>query len=395
MVQNMPPFLFAVPCSIEPDSYFAEKAILSSKLYSLPADYHMSNFYPLVKYRTYMDFGYFVQMMAVEYGKGRVAAFTDSTVFSNFSAFIPGKPELLLGTMNWLNKENRLGWLNFLLLSLAIISFASAFVVLRKSSKDWRFISIVVISGVCVIALTVPLFTAINRANYPLPEPHTKPTQIYFEKEHGNYELPLQGFVQERNKSYAIFYQWVLRLGYFPGVGPSLQDCTERGDLVVIIKPQRDFTPEEIITVKEYISGGGKVLLMDDPLNSGSSANSLVQAFGMSIKPGEQTSYSSISDDSGKSSWPIKGTSVNAIRGGKGLLFAGAEKAVLSIAKEGKGILAVMTFSNSFADNEMGMTESVVPDEQLLRRFDLEFAILRGLINDNLEAELSAAAGGP
>jgi hypothetical protein len=242
--------------------------------------------------------------------------------------------------------------------------------------------------------LTVPLFTVINRANYPLPEPHTKPIQIYFEKEHGNYELPLQGFVQDRKKSYAIFYQWVLRLGYFPGVGPSIRDCTERGDLVVIVNPQRDFTPQEITTVKEYISGGGKVLLMDDPLNSGSSANSLVQAFGMSIKP-EQTSYSSISDDSGKSSWPIKGTSVNVIRGGKGLLFAGAEKAVLSIAKEGKGALAVMTFSNSFVDNEMGGMESVVPDEKLLRRFDLEFAILRGLINANLEAELSATAGDP
>jgi hypothetical protein len=395
MVQNMPPFLFAVSCSIEPGSYFAEKPILSSKLYSLPIDYHMSNFYPLVKHHTYMDFGYFVQMMAVEYGKGRVAAFTDSTVFSNFTAFIPGKPELLLGTMNWLNKENRLGWLNFLLLSLAIICFALAFVVLRKSPKDLRFISLVVIAGVCVIALAIPLFTAINRANYPLPEPHTGPTQIYFEKEHGNYELPLLGFVKEQTKSYAVFYQWVLRLGYFPGVGPSIRDCTERGDLAVIINPQRDFAPEEIATVKEYISRGGKVLLMDSPLNTGSSANSLVRAFGISIKPAEQTSYTSISGESGKSSWPIGGTSVNVIQGGKGLLFAGAGKPVLSVAKEGKGTLAVMTFSNGFVDSAMGGAESVVPNEQLLRRFGLEFAILRGLINDNLEAELSATAGSP
>jgi len=391
----MPPFLFAVSCSIEPDSYFAEKAILSSKLYSLPADYHMSNFYPLVKHHTYMDFGCFVQMMAVEYGKGRVAAFTDSTVFSNFSAFIPGKPELLLGTVNWLNKENQLGWLNFLLLSLAIISFVSAFIVLRKSSKDLRFISIVVVSGVCVIALAIPLFTAINRANYPLPEPHTRPTQIYFEKEHSNYELPLLGFVKERNKSYAIFYQWVLRLGYFPGVGPGIRDCTERGDLAVIINPQREFTPEEISTVKEYISGGGKVLLMDNPLNTGSSANSLVQAFGMNIKPAEKTSYSSVYDASRKNSWPIATTAVNSIEGGKGLLFSAAGKAVLSVAEEGKGTLAVMTFSDSFVDSKMGTSEHVVPAEQMLRRFGLEFAILRGLINDNLEAELSAAAGAP
>jgi hypothetical protein len=178
-------------------------------------------------------------------------------------------------------------------------------------------------------------------------------------------------------------------------VGPSVRDCTERGDLAVIINPQRDFAPEEIATVKEYISRGGKVLLMDSQLNTGSSANSLVQAFGMSIKPGEKTSYTSISGESGKNSWPIGGTSVNAIQGGKGLLFAGAGKPVLSVAKEGKGTLAVMTFSNGFVDSVMGGAESVVPNEQLLRRFGLEFAILRGLINDNLEAELSATAGAP
>jgi hypothetical protein len=394
IVQNMPPFLFAVSCSIEPGSYCAEKAILSSRLYALPADYHMSNFYPLVKYHTYMDFGYFAQMMAVKYGKGRVAAFTDSTVFSNFSAFIPGKPELLLGTINWLNKENQLRWLNFLFLALAIISFALAFVVLGKSPKDWRFISIVVVSGICIIALAISLFSAITRASYPLPEPHTRPTNVYFEKEHGNYELPLLGFTQDHKKSYEIFYQWVLRLGYFPGVGPSIQACTERGDLVVIINPQKAFTIEEIDSIKEFLSRGGKVLLMDSPLNTGSSANSLVQAFGMSIKPTEQTSFTSIADASGKSSWPIGGTFINVIQGGKGLLFAGAGKPVLAVAKEGKGTLAVMTLANSFVNSEMGTTEKVVPDERLLRKFRLEFAILRGLINDNLEVELSAAPGG-
>jgi hypothetical protein len=134
---------------------------------------------------------------------------------------------------------------------------------------------------------------------------------------------------------------------------------------------------------------------MDNPLNTGSSSNSLVQAFGMNIKPAEKTNYGSIYNESRKNSWPIANTAVNSIEGGKGLLFAGAGKAVLSVAKEGKGTLAVMTFSDSFVDSKMGSAESVVPDEQLLRRFGLEFAILRGLINDNLEAELSAAAGAP
>jgi hypothetical protein len=393
IVQNMPPFLVAVSCSIEPASYFADKAMLASGLYSLPIDYHAANFYPQVKFHTYMDFGSFIQTVAVEYGKGRVVGFTDSTVFSNFSAFIPSKPELLLGTVNWLNRENQLGWLNILFLFLAIICFASAFFLLRKLPNDLRFVSLVVISGVCMIAIAISLFTVTTRASYPLPEPHTKPTEVYFEKEHSNYDLSILGFAEEYDKTYAIFYQWVLRLGYFPGVGPGIKDCTERGNLVVIINPQTSFTQEEIVSVKEYVSRGGKVLLMDDPANTNSSANSLLQAFGMRIQATEQIGYQTIKDAAGQNSWPITGTSVSAIEGGTALLVTEGGKPVLSTAKEGEGTLAVMTFSSSFADINMGVTERVVPDERLQKVFGLEFTLLRGLINDNLEAGFSPVAG--
>lgn len=389
IVQNMPPFLFAVSCSIEPESYLAQKAILASGLKSLDIDYHSANFYPQVKDAANMNFGSFVQMIAVKHGEGRVAAFTDSTVFSNFSAFIPGKPELLLGTMNWLNKENQLGWLNYLFLSIAIVCLASVFIFLGNVPKDLRFAWLVVISVVCTIAIGISLFAAVNKANYPLPEPHTKPIQIYFEKDHSSYELPVLGFVEDHKRSYAVFFQWVLRLGYFPGVGQSIKDCTESSDLVVIINPRRDFSIEEIVTIREHVTRGGKVLLMDDPANTDSSANSLLQTFGMKINPRNQIRYNTIHDVSGSSSWPIGQDYVSTIEGGRPLLLTEEGMPVLSVTKEGKGTLAVMTFSNSFVDSQMGMLERVVPDERLLHRFRLEFAILRGMINDDLEAELS------
>ena len=389
IVQNMPPFLFAVSCSIEPESYLAQKVILASGLKSLDIDYHSTNFYPQVKDAANMNFGSFIQMIAVENGEGRVAAFTDSTVFSNFSAFIPGKPELLLGTMDWLNKENQLGWLKYLFLFIAIISFASVFIFLGKLPNDLRFVSLVVISVVCTIAISISLFSAINKANYPLPEPHNKPIQIYFEREHSNYELPVLGFVEDYKRSYAVFYQWVLRLGFFPGVGHSIEDCTRNGEMVVIINPQRGFSSEETATVREYISRGGKILLMDDASNMDSSANSLLQSFGMKLNNREQTRYNAIHDVSGSNSWPIGQDYISAIEGGKPLLLTEGGMPVLSVIKEGKGTLAVMTFSNSFVDIQMGTSERVVPDERLLQRFGLEFAILRGMINDDLEAELS------
>ncbi|MFC2013852.1 hypothetical protein ACFLU8_03110 [Chloroflexota bacterium] len=389
IVQNMPPFLFAVSCSIEPESYSAQNVILASGLKSLDIDYHSSNFYPQVKDAANMAFGSFVQMIAVEHGKGRVVAFTDSTVFSNFSAFIPGKPQLLLGTVNWLNKENQIGWLKYVFLSVAIICLALVYVPLDKSLKDLRFISIVMISIVCTVAISISLFTAVNRAWYPLPEPHTKPTHIYFEKDHSNYELPVLGFVEDHTRSYAIFYQWVLRLGYFPVVGQSIVDSTKEGDLVVIINPKGSFSTEEITTIKEYMSRGGNILLMDDPTNTDSSANSLLKVFDMKIIEESQAGCDVIYDLLGSSSWPIGQGYISAIDGGKPLLFNKGGSPVFAVKKQGKGGLAVLTFSNNFVDSHMGITERVVPNEELRQKFGLEFAIFRGMMNNNLEAELS------
>ena len=55
-----------------------------------------------------MRYGAFNQLWATRHGSGRVLAWTDSTIFSNFSAFEPGKTELMLGMLEWLNRRSLL-----------------------------------------------------------------------------------------------------------------------------------------------------------------------------------------------------------------------------------------------------------------------------------------------
>ena len=50
-----------------------------------------------------MRYGAFIQSWAARHGQGRVLAFTDSTVFSNFCVGQPGKAEVMLGMIEWLN----------------------------------------------------------------------------------------------------------------------------------------------------------------------------------------------------------------------------------------------------------------------------------------------------
>ena len=107
VVQNMPYFCFKVSCSIQPLSSKCESIIVSQGAKALDIFYPSGNFYPPVKDHSYMPFGAFLQMVGIKAGKGRVVGFSDSTTYSNFEAFIAGKPELLLGTLNWLNQSKQ------------------------------------------------------------------------------------------------------------------------------------------------------------------------------------------------------------------------------------------------------------------------------------------------
>ena len=77
--------------------------IRSRGLWSLPPAYHESNYHPQAEYRPRMQYGAYCQLWATTHGRGRVLAFADSTIFSNFCLFQPGKAELLVSMLRWLN----------------------------------------------------------------------------------------------------------------------------------------------------------------------------------------------------------------------------------------------------------------------------------------------------
>ena len=105
-VQHVPPMDFAVSCSIDPGWSLGRMVIRSEGLYNLPPAYHESNYHPQAEYRPHMQYGAWCQMWATSYGRGRVLAFADSTLFSNFCVFQPGKAELLRGMLDWLDRTS-------------------------------------------------------------------------------------------------------------------------------------------------------------------------------------------------------------------------------------------------------------------------------------------------
>ncbi|MCK5256755.1 MAG: hypothetical protein KAQ81_12070, partial [Deltaproteobacteria bacterium] len=270
VIQHIPYFCFKVSCSIQPLSPRCETVMASWGGKAQDIYYPSGNFYPPVKDHTYMPFGAFLQMVGIKAGGGRVIGFSDSTTYSNFEAFIAGKPEALLGALNWLNRENSWDWLRYLFLALVTLCLALGMRTLQREKGAASFYLCLLALAVFFVSSTLLICQSLSYQSYPLPTPRTPYTKVVFEREHGDYELPLQGFTKEREKSYEVFYTWVLRVGYYPFTGKTLEEDLNDAHLLIIINPHQRFYPDERDRVKTYLQKGGKILLMDSPANTNS-----------------------------------------------------------------------------------------------------------------------------
>jgi|GEM_PF-595599 len=432
MMHNQKDFLFAVSCSIEPSGYFGptRNAAVGPGLWALPIEYHSPNFYPKAEMRTDMTFGPLVQLIAATRGKGRVVGFVDSTTLSNFSSQLPGKPELLLSSINWLNRKNRLSYFNGMFLALSVLFFVGAFAVSLGTPRHHGARLATIAVAVCAAAVSMTLFTGITRKAYPLPEPRRDLPKVVFERQYSEYIMPTEGFVKDQDNSYSIFFQWVLRLQYFPFLKDSIDEAlAEKPDILVMINPSditppgRDFVDHPdtenvqkvlIPQLKAYLEAGGKLLLMDDIENEKSMSNMILEEFGMRLdagrlRLGEKPGQTTLLNAEGK---PVcLAPSGYFIIGGRPLLTRTDGKVVLARKSIGKGTLVVMSASKRFCDGPypmpnrpyykgMGVKQDnkpVIklgagaerPNTELFKAFYLEFALIRGMMNDNLDEELN------
>jgi len=374
IVQNLPFFDFAVSCSIRPGMSLGRAVIRSTGLRNLPADYHVSNFYPQVEDHAYSRYGAFIQLWATRRGAGRVAAFTDSTVFSNFSTFEPGKTELMLGMLEWLNHRNSpLDPRLWLLLAGAVLGVVG----LLRASR-------IVHPQACVLWLALGMSawaaaTVTARAAHhfamPMPKPARPFVHVVMDRTVCNTPLSKSGFLAGEANGFGIFERWILRLGYFTSrrTGPDAL----QGDLVVFTYPSRTVTDEFREAVVQYVASGGRVLVLDSPENTGSTANSLLYPFGLSLDSSRVLS-GSLATVGNQPAIPVE--SAYRVAGGEPVISLDGTPLAATV-RHGQGSVTLIGFGSLFADAHMGVTGDVVPDAGLRRVFDLEFTLLRDLIS--------------
>ena len=373
IVQDMPSLDFAVSCSISPGLSSGRAVIRSTGLKNLMADYHASNFYPQVEDLAEMRYGAFVQLWTTHHGSGRVAAFSDSTIFSNFATFEPGKAELMLGMLEWLNHSNSPYPLRLFLIVLGLGFLVVGFSLCRKKNVAWLIIACSVIFGWSIAVVGT---RAIHKHSMSIPTAVRPIVEVVIDRTVCNGPLSKSGFISGKKDGFGIFERWILRLGYFTSRKSGNEALT--GDLVVFLDPNQTVTDnfrEELI---DYVEQGGKVLILDSPANIGSTANSLLYPFGLSVSPNLRLRGQLKAPEN----WPtIQIDSTCEIKGGEPVAVV-VNVPVISRIHYGSGTVTVVGFSSRFADAYMGITGDVLPDVGLRKVFDVQFAILNDIVSD-------------
>ncbi len=410
IVQHLPPTDFAVSCSIDPGRSWGRAVIREAGLWSLPPEYHIENYHPFPQHRPEMRYGAFIQLWSTRCGKGRVLAFGDSTIFSNFCIFQPGKAQLFRGMIDWLNHRNRGDpclWLLGVGLLPLLLGLSLARARHRASPRATGGVWLVLLAaGTCGWVIAGASVAVLGHWSMPIPQlkAAARKPRVVIDRTTSQVPLSKGAFTHGDGEGYGLFEQWISRAAVPSGKSDRNLYTTRRSgpdvfsddaDALVVICPNRSVGREFRQRLVRYVKDGGKLLVIDSPENTASTANSLLWPFGLSVRhdptePGKPDSPGQLmlTDD-----WPgIEIQRACPITGGQPVARSGATS-VGAVTRRGKGTVMALGFGSMFNDARLGHAWTTQPTANMLFtygtyvRYNVQFALLRALMTGQEVAE--------
>ncbi len=377
VVQHVPRMAFAVSCSIDPGNSPGEAVIRSTGLWSLPPNYRVSNWFPEAEYRADMRYGAFIQLWATTSGRGRVLAWTDSTIFSNFCTFQPGKAEMMLGMLQWLNRRSIMdrAWVRWTfrgvlgLMGLALLAVG------------WYWAQRGCTPGLLLLAAALLGWSAasaavacVHRTAMPPPEPADSMFRVVIDRTVSDVPLALGAYNEDKEGAgYGLLEQWIPRLGYFTMRRTGREAFG--GQMLVVICPRRSVSREFREGLQRYVAGGGRLLVIDSPDSAGSTANSLLWPFGLAVSHADSRE-GELALSRGGPGIPV--SAACRVSGGTPLAWVGDMPVAARTAYDGGAVMAI-GFGSALNDAALGFNWMAEPDVDALTRSDLLFALVRAL----------------
>ena len=387
IVQHVPPMNFAVSCSIDPGRSMGRMVIRSTGLFSLPPAYQESNYHPQAEYRPYMHFGAWCQLWSCRFGRGRVLAFADSTLFSNFCVFQPGKAEFLRGMLDWLNHrsvwDRRAAWLTLVLPLVLLAAFLLAWGLWigRRRAIAW---TLLVASGYAGWTAAATAVTANHRHGLPVPRVQHALPHVVLDRTVSEVPLFTGAFADDKEGlGYGLFEQWIPRIGNWTSRATGSDAFA--GDAIVIVCPTRSIAPEFQQRLQEFVASGGRLLVLDSPDVQGSTVNSILWPFGLA------STAAGAEQNTGDLTWSdtlaIPPTPLQAscrIDGGEPIARIG-ETTVAAQTRYRRGLVTAVGFGSLFNDAAMGTHWLPPPERETLQRYEVLYGLLRASLPFTLQ----------
>jgi hypothetical protein len=184
------------------------------------------------------------------------------------------------------------------------------------------------------------------------------------------------GFTEEPG-GYGLLEQWIARLGHYT-VRADVAE-TFSGDVLVVLSPTESVTDDYQRRLVEWVSKGGKLVVLDSPDSSGTTANSLLWPFGISVYHAS-VAQGNVRVENGD--WP--GISVGAtcqVEGGEPFMWVG-ETAVAATARYGDGTVTAIGFGALMNNAGMGGTWISEPGPAQRLVYNLVFELLDSIVED-------------
>lgn len=259
-VENL---LFMTSCSLKVDPSVRSVLTVSDCVHD-PHDYANSSYFGNRRVYPETEYGPAILCAMNDCGSGKIAAFTDSTVWSSFAFHKFGRSRLFLNLITQLNRKSS-PWIQCFYWGQIGIAFnlILGFTVHWNERFGWML-------SFCLIGILGGQFSAakFNENVFRNPTAKGENPSVVFLWEGGQCAVPetLGDSSQlDAKDMFDTFYVSTQRLGIVPRVARKYSEVFSKDcDCLVMIRPVWVPEPAFIKKVGEFVRGGGKLVLMED-----------------------------------------------------------------------------------------------------------------------------------
>jgi hypothetical protein len=284
--------------------------------------------------------------------------------------------------LDWLNHRSRWdgsparGALLLPLAGLGVVLLAwGVWIGHRPPAQRWLLVA----AGYGGWAVTAWAVAGLHRHALPVPPVQRPLPHVVIDRTVSEVPLHTGAFADDKEGlGYGLLEQWIPRIGN--RISRAAGADVWSGDGLVILCPTRSVSDAYQQRLSEFVAAGGRLLVIDSPDVSGSTANSLLRPFRLtSTAAGAAQNQGALTLSRAPTAAAISIQASCRIDGGEPLAYVNQIPVAAQI-RHGRGLVTAVGFGSLFNDAAMGFHWLPEPEPELRERYEFLYALLRAAL---------------